>query len=259
VALRKGGAVAHDASAQEPVAQGRPDRRRYANRILSALPPASSERLAGSLERVDLAQGAMLRHADAPMAHAYFLEQGLASLLKTMEDGRSIEVAAIGVEGMVGALATIGLRLVAPIDVSIQVPGFAWRLAQDTLKDATAQDRAFAALLRREAHRTFGHIVQIAACNGIHSVRERCCRWLLTAHDNAGSDNFPLTHEALADVLGVQRAGVSAVAGSLREAGFITYRHGRLTIVDRNGLERQACECYHQLRSQFDLAIADDT
>lgn len=234
------------------------DRGGYANRILAALPPESLDRLAGSLERVDLAQGAMLRHADAPMAHVYFLERGLASLVRRTEDGRSIEIGAVGVEGMVGVLATIGLRL-ASIDVTVQVPGFAWRLAPDTLRDAMARDRIFATLLRRDAHRAFEHLVQIAACNGLHSLRERCCRWLLTAHDNAGSDSFPLTHEALADVLGVQRAGVSAIASGLREAGLIAYRHGRITIGDRRGLERQACECYHVLQATSDrMSLAGD-
>jgi CRP-like cAMP-binding protein len=232
-----------------------PDRRRieegFENRILSALPRESVERLAVHLETVELTQGMTLGHADSPIDQVYFLNRGLVSLVKTLEDGQSIEVATVGIEGMVGLPVVLAGGDRSLTDYIVQVPGVASCIAPRQLRDEVRRDRALAALLSQYAQETFLQFIQIAACNGLHSVRERCCRWLLIAHDNAGSDGFPLTHETLAALLGVQRAGVSNVAHSLRQAGLIDYRHGSVTIENRSALEREACECYRILRAQF--------
>jgi CRP-like cAMP-binding protein len=220
------------------------------NRILLALPQESAARLAANMETVDLVQGTTLGHADAPIEHVYFVHRGLVSLIKTLEHGQSIEVRTVGIEGSVGLSAVLGgeHRLG---DYVVEVPGYASRIAGHRLRDEMKRDRALAAVLRQYVFDVLRQFVQLAACNALHSVRERCCRWLLIAHDNAGSDSFPLTHETLAALLGVQRAGVSNVAHGLRQEGLIEYRHGNVTIEARSGLEREACECYRILRAQF--------
>jgi CRP-like cAMP-binding protein len=231
-----------------------PDRRRtddgFDNGILSALPRESAERLAVNLETIDLSQGATIGHADEPIDYVYFVHRGLVSLVKTLEDGQSIEVRTVGIEGMTGLPVLLSSEH-AFTDYIVEVPGFASRIVPRLLRDEVKRDRALAGLLQQYAHAAFAQFVHMAACNGLHSVRERCCRWLLVAHDNAGSDGFPLTHETLAALLGVQRAGVSNVAHSLRHAGLIDYRHGSVTIENRSGLEREACGCYRILRAQF--------
>jgi CRP-like cAMP-binding protein len=223
----------------------------YANLILSALASASLQRLAPNLEAVELSRGRVIHRADAPIEHIYFLDKGLASLVKTMEDGRSIEVVTVGIEGALGVLAAFGLSR-AVVDAIVQLPGHGSRIRPSALREEMARNPILQTLLLQCAHRTLSQVIQIAACNSLHSLRERCCRWLLMAHDSAGSDRFPITHETLAAVLGVQRTGVSVVANTLRQSGLIAYRHGHLIITDRSGLERQACECYGSLRARSD-------
>ena len=221
----------------------------FANLILSALAPASLQRLAPNLEAVELSQGRALHRADALIEHIYFLDKGLASLVKTMEDGRSIEVGAVGIEGALGILAAFGIGRTV-VDAIIQLPSHGLRIRPSALQEEMARNPTLRTLILRSAQHTLSQVVQIAACNSLHSLRERCCRWLLTAHDSAGSNSFPVTHEILAAVLGVQRTGVSVIANTLRQSGLIAYRYGQLTITDRSGLERYACECYGLLRAQ---------
>jgi CRP-like cAMP-binding protein len=217
------------------------------NRILGALPRKSAERFAVNLETVELLPGTVIGHADAPIEFAYFVHCGLVSLIKTLADGQSIEVGTVGAEGLVG-LPVVLSRGHALTDYVVAVSGVASRITARQLRDEMNRDQDLATLLRQYAQEVFDQFIQMAACNALHSVRERCCRWLLIAHDNAASDSFPVTHETLAALLGVQRAGVSNVANSLRQAGLIDYRHGSLTIENRSGLEREACECYRVLR-----------
>jgi CRP-like cAMP-binding protein len=222
----------------------------YANLVLSALAPASLQRLAPNFETVEVGQGHVVHRVDAPVEHVYFLNKGLASLVKTMEDGRSIEVGVVGIEGVLGVSAAfaIGRPLV---DSVIQLPGHGVRIRPGVLQEEMARTPTLGVLMARYAQRAVGQFIQIAACNSLHTLRERCCRWLLMAHDSVGSDTFPLTHEILAAILGVQRAGVSVIANTLRQSGLIAYRHGHVTIIDRAGLERQACECYGSLQTLF--------
>jgi CRP-like cAMP-binding protein len=222
----------------------------FDNRILLALPQESAARLVANMETVDLVQGTTIGHADAPIEHVYFVHRGLVSLIKTLEDGQNIEVRTVGSEGMVGISVILGGDH-ALTDYVVEVPGFASRIASRRLRDEMKRDSVLAAMLHQYVFDVSRQFVQMAACNALHSVRERCCRWLLIAHDNAGSDSFPLTHETLAALLGVQRAGVSNVAQGLRQEGLIGYRHGNVTIEARSGLEREACECYRILRAQF--------
>jgi CRP-like cAMP-binding protein len=118
-----------------------------------------------------------------------------------------------------------------------------------------AEDNAFAAVVRRYTQAFFSQISQQVACNGLHSIEERCARWMLLTHDRVGADEFPLTQEFLSQMLGVRRASVSLVAGMLQQAGFIRYQRGRVTVTDRAGLETATCECYLVLREVFDRLL----
>jgi CRP-like cAMP-binding protein len=209
------------------------------------------QRLEPDLERVDLKQGQVIFRVDAPIVHLHFVEQGLISLVKTMQDGRTVEIGAIGIEGGAGCGALVGMER-GILDAMVQVPGTARRIRCDTVRDEIAKSEAARRLVQRYVRFAVGELAQTAACNRLHSLEQRCCRWLLIAHDSAGSDAFPLTHEFLAMMLGVQRAGVSLTAKALQKVGLIRYSRGRVTVVDRPGLEAAACECYGTVRAQFD-------
>lgn len=221
-----------------------------ANRILLALPHDCLQRLRPHLERVDLQQRCVLHDANAPVDYLYFVNRGLISLIKTMEDGRTVEVAAIGTEGLTGVFALYGIQ--PPIwDAIVQIPGEAFRIDLGRVQAEIKRSEAFRRIIQRYIHAVISEITQTAACNRLHSLEERCCRWLLLAQERAQADIFPITHEFLALMLGVQRAGLSITAGMLQKAGFIQYSRGRIEILDRAGLEATTCECHSAIRKQL--------
>ncbi len=220
------------------------------NLILRSLPPATLARLSLAFELRTIERGDVLARPDRPLEHFYFINCGMVSQVKTMRDGRSVEVAAIGIEGGVDlqGLSGSGVPL---LELVVQIKGAAYRIAREALTRIAAEDGQLRRALDKYARFAVGQIAQTAACNGLHSVEQRCCRWLLTAHDNALTDTFPLTHDFLATMLGVQRAGVSIAAGALQRAGYINYRRGTVTISNRDGLENSACECYRSLQDEL--------
>lgn len=213
------------------------------NRMLLALPPASLERLRPDLEPVELPRGQVIGRQGRPVEYLHFISRGLVSLVKTMRDGRTVEIGTIGREGVTEAAAACGIGTTL-LEGVVQIPGAALRIRLAPLAEALAADAALQELLHGYIRFCFLQMAQTAACNRLHFLEERCCRWLLTAHDSALSDTFPLTHEFLAMMLGVQRTGVSVAANALKSAGLIDYSHGLVTITDRAGLEHAACECY---------------
>ena len=221
------------------------------NRFLLALPETCLKRLKPHFEPVEMKPRDVLIRAGDPIDHLYFVNQGLASLVKTMRDGRMVEIGAVGPTGAVDLFSLMGVER-AIWESVVQVPGTALRIPRSTLQEEMTRSTALAELARRRSALFLAELAQTAACNRLHSLEERCCRWLLMGHDCAGSDSFPLTHESLALMLGVQRSGLSIVAGALQRAGFIRYTRGRVTIADRAGLEGAACECYGLMRAQFD-------
>jgi CRP-like cAMP-binding protein len=229
-------------------------RARRANRLLAALPGDSRERLGPFLEPVELRRGSVFQTPGAQIDHVYFLDDGLVSLVKTMADGRGIEVAAISSEGMVGWSA-IGTGK-APVEAVVQLPGSARRLGVERVRDEMVRATAFRSLVLRYITVAAAQFAQTAACNSLHSVDQRCCRWLLIAHDSAGSESFVITHEVIALMLGVQRASVSIAAATLQRLGIVEYRHGRLSILDRRALEARGCECHGVIRAQIDDLLA---
>lgn len=222
------------------------------NRILRALPQPTLARLCHDLEPVELARGQAVGHVDQHVDHLLFINRGLISLVKTMRDGRTIEIGAIGPEGVTDPNAVFGINETV-LESMVQVPGIALRIRRDTVQAVMQEDAALRTLLERYARFAFHQLAQTAACNRLHSLEERCCRWLLIAHDSAHSDTFPLTHEFLAMMLGVHRAGVSIAAHTLKKAGLISYTHGMVTIADRNGIEDVACECYRTIEAELNL------
>ncbi len=225
------------------------------NRLLLALPAAVLERLRPSLRPVELVQGQPIDHANGVISYLYFVNRGFISMVKTMRDGRSVEVGGVGIEGVTTPSSLLGLET-AVLDAMVQVPGNALRIEREVLKRELSHSPVLVRLIESYARFLLGQIAQTAACNRLHSIEERCCRWLLVAHDNALSDRFELTHEFLAVMLGVQRAGVSIAARVLKKAGLIDYARGQVTILDRHGLEEEACECYRSGRDELDILYA---
>jgi hypothetical protein len=167
-----------------------------------------------------------------------------------MQDGRTVEIGVVGVEGVTQPQSLFGINT-APLDTIVQVPGTALRIKRDILKDCISEDVKLREALQKYARFSLLAFAQTAACNRLHHLEERCCRWLLIAHDSALSDTFLLTHEFLAMMLGVQRAGVSIAASFLQKAGLIEYRRGQVTVTNRPGLEDAACECYGDMQAAF--------
>ncbi len=205
-------------------------------------------------DHVELASGQVIYAAAEAVEYAYFVNRGLVSLVKIMEDGRSVEIAAVGTEGLLGLFASAHRSGRAFVEHIVQVPATALRISRKTLQNAISKHDALRRVMTQYLLLTVKLLVQVSACNRLHSLEQRCCLWLLVAHDNAFSDQFQLTHESLASFLGVQRSSISMTANALQKRGLIRYAHGQVSILDRAALERAACECYRTRRSLIDQA-----
>jgi len=223
---------------------------RASNRLLAHLPQEDQERLSQFLEPVVLEYKLPLYDADQRIEFVHFIESGVGSLVCTMADGRAAEVGTVGNEGLVGLPVLMGDDR-APSTMYIQVPGRGLRMNARAFREQLEQSQPMRAAMLRYAHVFFNQVAQTAACAHFHSLEQRCCRWLLMTHDRMPSDTFLLTHEFLAMMLGVRRAGVSVAAGALQRAGMIRYHRGRITVLDRQGLEDCACECYAVSKAEF--------
>jgi CRP-like cAMP-binding protein len=217
--------------------------RRTKNRLLAALSPTDFAQLSHELQPVELTKRRILYEVGEAFDFVYFIEDGFASVLTTMEDGTSSEVGMIGPEGLVGAPALLGGRVSAQ-QVVMQLPGTALRISAAACRTAFEENRGVRAVLLRFIEDLLNLSSQTAGCNRLHSVERRSARWLLMASDRLGDNVLPLTQEYIAAMLGVRRSGVSEAAGELQRSGLIRYRRGEITIIDRAGLEKTACECY---------------
>jgi CRP-like cAMP-binding protein len=185
--------------------------------------------------------------------HVYFPVAGFFSMLATLEDGRMVEVATVGREGMIGSSAVLDNNTA---NTTTMVQGEAdacYRMDAETFRNEMNRRGAFYELMTRFSQALTGFIVQSTACNAVHTVEQRLARWLLMARDRMGSDEFPLTQEFVAMMLGASRPTVTIVAGTLQKAGLITYHRGRVTILNRKKLQAASCECY---RAATDLLNA---
>lgn len=226
----------------------------HANRLLGLLPPRDYARLRPHLQPIPLTYRQSLYRAQRPIAYVYFIESGVGSLVNTMTNGEAAEVGTIGNEGMVGLPLALGDDR-APTSVYIQVPGAGLRMKATLFQKELARSASMRRVMLHYAHAFFNQVAQSAACSRFHSLDQRCCRWLLMTHDRMQSDEFLLTQEILAMMLGVQRTGVSAAAGALQRAGLIRYKRGQVTIIDRRGLESLSCECYGVSKREFDRLL----
>jgi CRP-like cAMP-binding protein len=227
---------------------------RHDNRLLGLLPPRDYARLRPHLQRIPLAYRKSLYRAHKPIGFVYFIETGVGSLVNTMANGEAAEVGTIGNEGMVGLPLAWGDDR-APTSVYVQVPGAGLRMKASLFRRELARSASMRAVMLRYGHAFFNQVAQSAACNHFHNIQQRCCRWLLMTHDRMQSDEFLLTQEFLAMMLGVQRTGVTTAAGGLQRAGLIRYTRGNVTIIDRDGLERRSCECYRVSKLEFDRLL----
>jgi CRP-like cAMP-binding protein len=220
------------------------------NAILAALPPDERARLCARLEPVEVELNRTYQARGEPTAHVYFPTTGLFSLLSVPEDGRVVEVAALGNEGFVG-LPVLFEDEAPAFDTIGQVAGHAWRMRAEDLRAELARGGALRRRLLRFAQAQFVQSGQTAACNRLHEIDQRTARWLLHCADWVGRERFGLTQEFLAYMLGVRRPSVTTAAALLQRAGFITYHRGVIEIADRAGLEAATCECYALIRDEY--------
>lgn len=208
-----------------------------------------------SLEDVELPARRVLFEPHQPVEHVWFPLTGMVSLVAILEDGASAEIATVGNEGMVGMPVFLQAGSI-PVQAIFQVQGRALRMTSAAFRALVPEGSTLHGLLHRYVQALFTQVAQTAACNRFHAVDKRCARWLLQTHDRVGKDEFGLTQEFLAEMIGVRRASVSATAAHLQRDGLIQYRRGRIHILDRRGLERCACECYKVIRAEYDRLLA---
>lgn len=230
-------------------AGGADESARPRNRILALLPAEEMEGLRPALERVRLETRQVVIDVGAPIEHVYFPETAVVSIVSIMPDGSAVETATVGYEGMVGVPVFLGAGSMAG-QAFAQVPGEAYRMSAGDLRAEVRRGGVLPDVLGRYTQALFTHVAQSSVCNRLHPVEQRCARWLLQTHDRVAADEFLLTQEFLATMLGVRRVTVSEVAHRFGEQGLISYTRGRITIVDRPGLERASCSCYRHLNEQ---------
>jgi CRP-like cAMP-binding protein len=221
----------------------------FRNCILSRLPPEQLESLRPHLRPIALPVRMVLFEPNQPIDYAYFAETGMISVVSIMDDGRSIEVGTIGREGVAGAVLLHGTTTV-PYQYFIQLAGHGHRVDAEAFRHFAKRHTEANELILRWETTFHSQTMQSAACNGLHSTTQRCCRWILMSQDRINGDTFALTHEFLALMLGVRRASVSDVLKPLQEHGWITSKHGEITILDRGGLESGSCECYRIIKER---------
>lgn len=221
------------------------------NRLLDALKRSLPEDQMPAMEFVQLTLKQDLYSPEVPIEHVYFPINGVVSMLADLENGVMIEVATVGNEGMIGLPLFLGADM-TPGRAFSQVPGDACRMTAADFRSLIQDPSLFTSVLHRYTQAMMIQISQGTACNRGHNNRQRCAKWLLLTHDRVGKDEFQLTQEFLAQMLGVRRATVSEVAGQLQSDGLIEYSRGVIRVLDRPGLERASCLCYRVIRDEYD-------
>jgi CRP-like cAMP-binding protein len=221
------------------------------NKLLAALPIEDFARLAPLFVAVPLRPKQTLHKQGQSVSHVYFPTGGTVSLIKTLSDGHAAEIATIGNEGAVGVYVFFG-EMQSPGDAIVQVThDEIYSLPVDVFSAEMHRRGAFYNVMIRYCAALTNQIMQTSVCNSLHSAEQRTLRWLLTTHERVGMDEFPLTHDFLAEMLGVRRPTITLVLGSLQRAGLIGFRRGHVTILDRDGLEAAGCECYATVKASF--------
>lgn len=219
------------------------------NKLLASLPRGDFDRLVPHLSTVPLQQGTVLTESGDEVDQVYFPHNGMLSLLAVLRDGKAIETATVGREGVVGAMAGLGLYK-SLVRVVVQMPLTCSKVAASHFRTVAATSDPVRNLAIRYNEVLLSQARVTAACNALHSIEARFCRWLLQCADRAGSDTIPLTQEFLAEMLGVRRTSVTEVASKVQSVGAITYSRGVIKILDHAALMRMSCECYETLLDQ---------
>jgi CRP-like cAMP-binding protein len=228
------------------------------NRVLSALPRASLERLMPDLVLRPLELRQVLQARGVPVEHVIFPLEGVASMISLGDSGGSIEVATIGREGIVGLPLFLGGQSAAG-EVFIQVPGKGLFMFAAKFQRHVGQEPALTRILLLYTQALLTQVAQCSACNQHHSIIGRCARWLLQTHDRVSGDEFPMTHEFLSLMLGVRRATVTETAQALQGRGLIQYHRGVVNVLDRVGLEQASCECYRLINREYTRLLTNRT
>ncbi|MBD2127444.1 Crp/Fnr family transcriptional regulator [Microcoleus sp. ZQ-A2] len=220
------------------------------NRLLAALPDAEYQRLVPHLERVPLPLKQVLHKRGESIEYLYFPHRAIVSLISTPEEGSKVEVGLVGNEGIVGIPAALGDNI-ATTTAIVQIPDSGMRMEASLLKTEFQQGGVLQSLLLRYTQALYALASQNAACNRLHHLDERLVRWLLLIFDRVGSNELPLTHEFISEMLGVRRAGVTEAANRLQQAGLIRYYRGKITILNRQKLEAASCSCYGIIKGEY--------
>jgi CRP-like cAMP-binding protein len=221
------------------------------NRLLAALPAHERDQFLVGLEPTEFTVRQPLYEPHKPIEHVYFPTGCVVSVLVLVDEDQAVEVATVGVEGMIGIPVLLGTET-GPDLVFCQIPGQALRMPAGAFRELATGAGAIQALLQRYTFAFVRQLSQGSACNRLHPVDQRCARWLLMTHDNTGGrDEFPLTQDFLAKMLGVRRATVTEAAGRLQRAELISYHRGVIRILDRQGLEAAACQCYRIITKEY--------
>jgi CRP-like cAMP-binding protein len=227
---------------------------RNVNHLLAALPNLVTSRWLAHLEDVELSLGQVLYESGGTLSHVYFPTTAIVSLLYVMENGASAEIAVVGNEGIVGISLFMGGES-TPSRAVVQSAGRGLRLKAQVLKDEFNQAGPVLHLLLRYTQALITQMAQTAVCNRHHSLDQQLCRWLLLSLDRLQGDELVMTQELIANMLGVRREGVTEGALKLQQAGLIRYARGRITILDRAGLEKRTCECYAVVKYEYDRLL----
>jgi CRP-like cAMP-binding protein len=226
------------------------------NHLLAALPISVQERWLPQLEFVQMPLGGVMYEAGATLSHVYFPTSSIVSLLYVMEDGASAEIAVVGNEGIVGISLFMGGES-TPSRAVVQSAGYGFRLKSAILKDEFNHAGPVLHLLLRYTQALITQMAQTAVCNRHHSLDQQLCRWLLLSLDRLAGDELLMTQELIANMLGVRREGVTEGAMKLQHAGLIRYARGRISVLDRAGIEKRTCECYAVVKKEYDRLLPE--
>jgi CRP-like cAMP-binding protein len=224
------------------------------NHLLAALPVVEFERVKPALEPVTLALGEVIYESGEELEYVYFPTTAIISLLYIMENGSTAEIGMAGNDGLVGIALFMG-GSTTPNRAVVQSAGNAFRLRSKALRSEFQLSGEFQNILLRYTQYLMTQISQTAVCNRLHSVEQQLCRWLLINHDLLQTNKLIMTHDLIANMLGVRREGVSIAAGHLQSSKLIKYVRGTITMLDRDGLERTACECYRVVKTEYDRLL----
>jgi CRP-like cAMP-binding protein len=224
------------------------------NQLLAALPEAEWQRWLPQLEWVELPLGQVLYESGSTLSHVYFPITAIVSLLYVMENGASAEIAVVGNEGIVGISLFMGGES-TPSRAVVQSAGQGFRLKAQAMKDEFNRAGPVLHLLLRYTQALITQMTQTAVCNRHHSLDQQLCRWLLLSLDRLQGSELVMTQELIANMLGVRREGVTEGALRLQQAGLIRYARGRISVLDRQGLEERTCECYAVVKKEYDRLL----